>query len=530
MISCRLTLLNKMNTKLRFPILAASALLVATASCTNLEDKVLDRPTTIATAAGGSANLDQLLNGAYEQLNSFSDQSNAYAMGEHSTDEMMGPTRGTDWDDFGTWRRLHQHTWDATHNQIIGAWNNLNTGLFRTTEVTAEAAKANNASVQAQARFLRAFFMFNIVDLYGQVPFREANATFDSNPKVLSRTEATQFIIDDLTYAVANLSATKNPGKATKDAARFLLAKVYLNRAVFTNNPAQAAGPFTFAAADMNLAIANCDAIIASANYKLEPVGQYFDNFHWNNTTLSDELIFVIQNERGAATGSVQNRYRMTMHYNQPFGGGWNGFTTLADFYNSFDAADGRRGAAIPMMTDSTGLRAGFLVGQQVDKRGKALTDRPGNPLVFTPALNLLYSNEVNGIRVIKYPIDPVRPDSPGNDYVFFRYADALLMKAEAIQRGGTATGGATAASLVNQVRTVRGAPALASITTDNLLAERGRELYWEGWRRNDMVRFGAFTKPFDQKPGTTPDFRAVYPIPQQALDTNPNLKQNSGY
>ncbi|WP_266368783.1 RagB/SusD family nutrient uptake outer membrane protein [Tellurirhabdus rosea] len=519
-----------MKKLLNTQLIAATSLIVLGVSCTNLEDRVLDRPTTLNSGGSASANLDQLLNGVYGQLNSFSDQANAYAMQEHSSDEMMGPTRGTDWDDFGTWRRLHQHTWDATHNQIIGAWNNLNTGLFRATEATAAAATANNTSVQAQARFLRAFFMFHIVDLYGQVPFREANASFDDVPRVLTRTEATQFIIDDLTYALANLPAAKNPGRATRDAVRFLLAKVYLNRAVFTQNPQQPAGPYTFAAADMNQVIANCDAIISSNNYTLEPAGQYFDNFHWDNSTLSNEIIFSVVNERGSPQASVQNRYRMTMHYNQPLGGGWNGFTTLSDFYNSFEAADQRRGAAIPGLTDRTGIRAGFLVGPQTDQTGRALSERGGAPLNFTPTLNLLYANESNGIRVIKYPIDPQNPEAPGNDYVFFRYADVLLMKAEAILRGGTATGGATAASLVNQVRAQRGVAALASVTADNLLAERGRELYWEGWRRNDMVRFGTFTRPFDQKPTTTPEYRVVYPIPQQALDTNPNLKQNFGY
>lgn len=503
----------------------------ASMGCTNLEDRLLDRPNTVSTGGGGGVtNLEPVLNGVYEQLNAFTNQANTYALQEHSSDEMMGPTRGTDWDDFGTWRRLHQHTWDATHNQVIDTWNDLNTGIFRATEVTALAATANNTSVQAQARFLRAFFMYHLVDIYGKVPFREANASFDSNPRVLTRAEATQFIIDDLTYAIANLPTTRTPNRATRDAARTLMAKTYLNRAVYTQNPQQPAGPYTFAAADMNQVIANCDAIIAGNNYTLEPSGQYFDNFHWNNTTLSNELIFVIQNETGAATGSVQNRYRMTMHYNQGFGGGWNGFTTLSDFYNSFDATDQRRSAAIPGMTDSTGIRAGFLVGQQVDQRGRQLTDRAGAPLNFTPQLNLLYSNESNGIRVIKYPIDPARPDSPGNDYVFFRYADVLLMKAEAILRGGTATGGATAASLVNQVRAARGAAALPSVTTQNLLAERGREFYWEGFRRTDMIRFGTFLAPFDQKPTTTPEFRVVYPIPQQALDTNPNLTQNFGY
>jgi starch-binding outer membrane protein, SusD/RagB family len=516
-----------MKTKISFPMLVGGAFLLMTVGCTNLEDKVLDRPTTINQTTG-SADLTALLNGVYAQMNSFTDQANVYALTEHSTDEQMGPTRGGDWDDFGTWRRIHQHTWDATHNQVLGSWNNLNTGVFRATETV--AAAATNNAVQAEARFLRAYFMFHLVDLYGQVPFREATAGFDSNPKVLTRAAATQFIIDDLTFAIANLPAAKNPGRATKDAARTLMAKTYLNKAVFTQKPDAPAGPYTFAAADMNLVIANCDAVIASANYKLEPLGQYFDNFHWNNTTLSDELIFVIQNESGSPQGSAQNRYRMTMHYNQPYSGGWNGFTTLADFYNSFDAADQRRGAAVPGLTDSTGMRAGFLVGQQVDKSGKNVLERGGAPLIFTPQLNLLYANESNGIRVIKYLPDPKNPGNPGNDYVFFRYADVLLMKAEAILRGGTPTGGATAASLVNQVRAVRGVAALATVDATNMLAERGREFYWEGWRRNDMVRFEKFLGKFDQKPTETPAHRVVYPIPQQALDTNPNLTQNFGY
>lgn len=501
-------------------------LLFSAVGCTDLEDKVVGQPVDL-TSAGASTDLTGLLNGVYGQVNGLTDQANTYALGEHSSDEMMGPTRGTDWDDFGTWRRLHQHTWDATHNQVIATWNNLNTGVFRATELIAVAN--SNPAILAEARFLRAFFMYHVTDLYGKVPFREANASFDSNPRVLTRVEATQFIVDDLNAAIAALPATSDAGRANKNTARFLLAKVLLNKGVFTQNPEQPAGPFTFAAADMNAVIANCDAIINSGTYRLATTGKYFDNFHWENSTLSPELVFVIRNEVGASQGSVQNRYRMTLHYNQT-PGGWNGFTTLADFYNSFEANDQRRGAAVTGLTDKTGLRAGFLVGQQTDQTGKALTDRGGAPLVFTPELNLLYSNERVGIRVIKYLPNPANYDNPGNDYVLFRYADVLLMKAEAIQRGGTATGGATAASLVNQVRAARGAAALQTVNEAALLAERGRELYWEGWRRNDMVRFGTFTAPFDQKPTRTPDYRVVYSIPQQAIDTNPNLTQNFGY
>lgn len=521
----------------KFPATLLVTLFFGMLSCTNLDDRVLDRPTDV-NLTGGGANAASLLNGVYSQLNSFTNQANAYAMMEHSTDEMMGPTRGTDWDDFGTWRRLHQHTWDAAHNQVNDAWNDLNIGVFRATETIAAAGP--NTELAAQARFLRAFFMFYVVDLYGQVPLREANASFDAIPRVLSRAEATDFIVEDLRFAIQNLRPGV-PGRANIDAARFLLAKVHLNKAVFTQNPQQPAGPYTFAPADMNAVIENCDAIISSGRYQLEPAGEYFDNFHWDNSTLSKELVFVIPNEKGAPVGNVQNRFRMTMHYRQQ-PDGWNGFTTLADFYNSFEAQDERRGKEVMGMTDKLGLRAGFLVGQQrgpVEKKlpdGTVtseianLQDRGGSPLVFTPDLNILYSNESNGIRVIKYLPEPGNFGNQGTDYVFFRYSDVLLMKAEAIARGGTPTGGATALSLVNTLRAARGATAASSVALPALLAERGRELYWEGWRRNDLIRFESFLRPFDQKPGQSEPFRVVYPVPQRAVDTNPNLKQNFGY
>lgn len=510
----------KMKTsKNKINLLLLGSVLAGTLGCTDLEDKVLDRPVGIQEGSAAA------LNGVYAQLNGLADQANVYAMQEHSTDEMMGPTRGTDWDDFGTWRRLHQHSWDASHNQITNAWDVLNTGVFRATEVM--AASANVPATVAEAKFLRAFFMFNIVDLYGQVPFREAGASFDENPRVMNRVEATDFIIKDLTEALPALG-NGTPGRATQDAVHFLLAKVYLNRAVYTATPQQPAGPFTFTPAEMNKVIEHTNAIINSGRYALEPQGEYFDNFHWENSTRSKELIFVIENTSGSPVGNVRNRYYMTLHYNQQ-PSGWNGFTTLADFYNSFEATDERRGGDYPGVTDQLGLRAGFLVGPQKDASGQPLKDRGGNPLVFTPDVNLLYSTEQEGIRVIKYLPEPGNLDNPGTDYIFFRYADAVLMKAEAILRGGT--GDATALQLVNQVRASRGGVSqLGAVTENDILKERGHELYWEGWRRNDMIRFGTFTRPVEEREQESQAFRVVYPIPQRALDTNPNLKQNFGY
>jgi hypothetical protein len=130
-------------------------------------------------AGGASSAAD--LNGVYSQLNGQADQANTYALQEHPTDEMMGPTRGTDWGDFGTWRKLHTHTWTPTHNQINDTWDQLNIGVFRATQVI---TRATDNSIKAQASFLRAYFMFQIVDLYGQQPFRDPDAPNSSVPTV----------------------------------------------------------------------------------------------------------------------------------------------------------------------------------------------------------------------------------------------------------------------------------------------------------------------------------------------------------
>lgn len=528
-----------MTIKFRSLGLPLAVVLLATASCTDLEDKVLDGISSETSGTGGSAPITDpaaSLRGVYTSLNALADQAGVYAMEEHSSDEMMGPTRGTDWDDFGTWRKLHQHTWDPAHDQVSNAWDQMNSAVFRATQVV--AAPSASPQIKAEAQFLRAFFMHYVVDLYGQVPFRETTDGLEANPKVFTRTEATDFIIKDLEAAEAVLPygpATT----ATKGAAQFLLAKMYLNKAVYTSDPTKPAGPFTFAKADMDKVVQYVNAIQAAGRYNLQAKGTYFDNFHWENRTRSKELIFTINKPAGNDVGSVRNRYYMTLHYNTA-PSGWNGFTTLADFYNSFDKADERLGGPIPGVTDKLGIKAGFLVGQQTDAKGTPLKERGGAPLIFTPDININYATEAKGIRVIKYLPQPTTADAKTGvfgtndnlptDYVFFRYADALLMKAEAIVRGGTDPQGQTAAAIVNNLRATRGVAAKTPVDAKAILDERGFELYWEGHRRTDQIRFGTFNAPVDQRAQASPETRAVYPIPQRAIDSNPNLKQNPGY
>jgi starch-binding outer membrane protein, SusD/RagB family len=500
--------MNIMKTRLLVRTLALSLLCVA---CTDLQieenDSIVDQ-----TAGSGAGTIDPTegLVAAYKDLSAYTDQANVYALFEHTTDEMIPPTRGVDWSDNGVWRSLYTHTWDPTHAYILGAWNQIHQRAFKASQILGSSPSAAQA---AQAKFLRAFHMWYALDLFGQVPFRDIDDDVNDNPIVMSRSEAFDFVIKDLEEALPGLDnggpiATNS--KATKAAAYTLLARLYLNKAVY--KAANPEGPYTFDVADMNKVIQYCD-LVTAAGYSLQ--NEYFKNF---SNTADTEVIFT------TAEGTPQNRWFMTLHYNQN-PSGWNGFTTLADFYNKFEDGDQRKG--IPADPDGSNFSAigrGFLIGNQFKDDGTPLIDtRTQKQLSFTTDVPLSGAATDKGIRVIKY-----HPANNGQ-YIFYRYGDVFLMKAEAVMRGGTDPGGKTALQLVNELRDVRGASALASLDEEAMLDERGRELYWEGIRRVDLVRFGAFARTWSEKTNTE-SFRVLFPIPQQALDSNPNLVPNPGY
>jgi hypothetical protein len=182
-------------------------------------------------------------------------------------------------------------------------------------------------------------------------------------------------------------------------------------------------------------------------------------------------------------------------------------------------------------------VNVGFLVGQQYNLTNDAiLYSKDGSatnpPLIYTPEVQLIETGsnlEVTGIRVFKYPVDWTNNASGtvDNDYVYFRLSDVMLMKAEALLR---TTGAALALPIVNSIRANRGATPLAAVTLDNLIDERGRELYTENWRRQDLIRFGKFLAPRQLKPDASDAKYLLFPIPNQQLAASPNLTQNPGY
>jgi hypothetical protein len=370
--------------------------------------------------------------------------------------------------------------------------------------------------------------MFSVLDGWDQVPYRENLTDFNALPTTLKGAEAADFIINELRAILNDLPETgpTAASSANRNAAKALLMKLYLNKGAFANRAAP-----TFAAPDMQEVIRLGNEIIASNRYTLSnpTVASYFGNFAPNNDAISTENIYTLfQSNAERRGGNVRSRWFLGLHYNQT-PSGWNGFTTLSDFYDKFTAADVRRGGAYPGVTEQTGLRVGFAVGQQFGPNNTALQDRRGNPLAFTRQVRLQETGndlEITGIRVFKYPPALTNDDPADNDYVIFRYADVMLMVAEAYMRTSQ---DALALPLVTAVRAARGVGPIAALTLDALIDERGRELYWEGWRRQDLIRFGKFLQPTQLRAQSNPT-RLVFPIPNQQLAVNPNLTQNPGY
>lgn len=495
-------------------ILLSAAVTLALAGCTDLEIEEIDSVVSEDASGQFTGDAPALLRTSYNQLSAFVTQENTYSLYVHTSDEMIPPTRGTDWGDNGVWRLLHSHEWDATHQYILNAWNDMNGRVFSASEVLASNSPAPNAQQAAEAKFLRAFYMWHVMDLYGQVPFREVRGDRDADPAVFSRSEAFDFILKDLEEALPDLPASgpsANNTQATKAAANAMLARLYLNKGVYMANvDEQGSLSPTFDPADMAKVIEVVDEIIADG-YALED--DYFNNF---TSSARNEIILA------SPQGSPETRYFMTLHYDQN-PSGWNGFTTLADFYAKFEDNDVRKGIeATPDGTPFSGIGRGFLVGTQLNDNGEVITNSRNNqPLAFEESVDLIGADTDDGIRAIKY-----HPADKGN-YILLRYADVYLMKAEAMLRSGDTEG---ALAMVNELRDKRGASPLTTLDEAALLEERGRELYWEGYRRTDQVRFGTFASgTWDWKENTEP-FRVIYPIPQQALDSNPNLIQNPGY
>ncbi|HEX2779840.1 MAG TPA: RagB/SusD family nutrient uptake outer membrane protein [Gemmatimonadaceae bacterium] len=485
--------------------------------CTDLKET----PLSSITPENYYHNEAEVLSGmtsVYAQLRSTLDD--YYNVSEISTDEMVVPTRGSDWYDNGQWLDLHRQTWTpnspAAGSLINGSWNALFTGVARANTVLDAMNRvtiADQKVVTAELRTLRAFYYYGLMDLFGGVPIV---TDVDVKPRARNtRAEVFNFIESELNAARADLPASwpaAQNGRMTKGAADAILASMYVNARVYLGTVTPAGlQPGT---AKWTEASAAADRILNSGQYSL--AANWRSNFTASNAT-SPENIFVVKFLNANDMGL--NFVMRVLHYNQYTPSPWNGFATLAETYNSFDPADQRRQI--------------FLVGPQVNQdNGLPVTDRAGNPLNFTVAINdVTQAKENEGARILKWPVDPNHvAQNNGNDFAWFRLAEIMLIKAEALNELGQAG----SLAILNSLRARVGAPQYTGTFTqaqmrDMIFKERLLELTAEGKRRQDMIRAGIYTNAFSFKT-QQPAYKVLMPIPLTQMQTNPLLTQNPGY
>jgi hypothetical protein len=439
-----------------------------------------------------------------------------FAVQEGGTDEAVITQKGGDWFDGGLYIEMHKHVFSPQTWAINDTWTHAYNGIFQTNTLLGDAEINVDPRKVAQLRTLRAYYMWRLMDVFGRIKLPTVAGV--DVPQV-NRTVAFDFIESELQEAIPDLSdGYQTYGRVSQGAAYALLCRLYLNSEVYTGTPRY------------QQSIDLADSVIDLGVYELdEDYSAVFGPKNVENT----EHIFVVPFDEATGTGSTWAQ--MTLHYpsqltyrlqQQP----WNGFSTLEDFYNSYDDADKRKAA-------------NFIVGPQFDTKGNPILDlaydkgdEDGAPINYTPKINMLAPNasRQGGARFGKFAFKPVGqlPDMD-NDFPLLRYGEVLLNKAEALFRLN-GYGDATGLALVNQLRERAGATPYGTITEGEFLAERGRELFVEALRRTDLIRFGAYGNAWWEKPADANPNHNIMAIPLQQMNASATspfpLTQNTGY
>jgi len=549
-----------------------SCALLTLNSCTDLVEKVLDESS--ATGLTDKQAADGSLAPVYAQLPNIFLHTNYFTLQEISSDEAILPYRGgTDWGDNGIYIAMHQHTTTSTDPNVRSTWLLLTQGISRA--VTAMSAlpninDANSKTYIAEARGMRAYYNLLLLDLFGLVFSKE-----DPNgiSVILRGDQAVEYLKAEFLAVEPSLLTTVGPGRLTKGAVWGLLARLYLNAAVYRDRYATS---IQFKSEDMDKVIEYTDKIISSGQYSLS--ADYFSLFNSDNNS-NKELIFVGE-QRAELNGHNRMAY-FSLSGDQfplpafPAANGTDGPAITPDFYQSWVQANGSKDPAgidprfykknwtMPadscIAADKFEMDRGILRGQQyglirvngafvrcgnnyrVGKLFNVTRNRPTLPVNFTEQINYTVagSDYNTGYRVLKYEFS--KKSSSGRnlgdaDLVILRLADVYLMRAEAkLRKSNDAASALADVNLVRASRTSVGAPApaLTSMTLDLLLRERGFEFYWEAQRRTDLIRFGKYESTWTEKTNNDPKKR-IFPIPQTAIDGASNLvgylKQNDGY
>ena len=463
-----------------------------------------------------------------------------------TTDEAMNPIRGGDWYDGGLWENMYQHKWNANDINLYNVWkylfkviviSNQSLSIIDSHQTLLSAEQTRDFT--AEVRAVRALFYYYAMDMFGRVPIVTSYDVKLEQVTQSERSEVFKFIVDELQDVAPQLADEHSNkegnyyGRVTRPVANFLLAKLALNAEIYTDDnwtdgKRQGGKSIYF---NVNgekknaweTCIWYCEQL-RQEGYELE--SDYASNFAVHNEN-SKENIFTIPLDKNLYLNEYHYLFR-SRHYKH--GGAYGGssengtcatVSTVKAFGYGTDNVDNR-------------FKINFYADTVLVDGKKIYLDN-GKPLVYMPLelkLNLSDSpyKQTAGARVGKYEVDRTAYSDGrqvDNDIVLFRYGDALLMEAEAKVRNGE-----DGSIELNAIRDRVGMPHVEA-NLDNILKERLLELVWEGWRRQDLIRFGKYTKAYDQRTPLEKEstgFTTVFPIPQRCLDLNKKLKQNPSY
>ena len=470
-----------------------------------------------------------------------------YDLNTFTTDEAIMPTRGGDWYDGGFWQGLFLHKWGINNDAIQATWEYLykvvmlsNKSLEQIESYALTHADAELPAYRAEVRALRAMYYYYLTDLFGSIPLVLSSKVASKDIVLSEREDIFNFIFKELQEATPLLPAQFSNrsgnyyGRLTRPVAYFLLAKLALNAEIYMDNnwvdDTHPDGKTIFFDVDGNTFNAwqtvefYCDQITA-LGYRLE--SDYAANFAVYNEG-SVENIFTIPMNKTLYTNQMQYLFR-SRHYNHAKAlglSGENGSSATIEALQTFGYETNEQDPRFDYC---------YYAGTVYDLKGNVVKLDDGTALVYEPwKVKLDLSDEpyekTAGARMKKYEIDDKAMKDGKlmeNDIVLFRYADVLLMKSEAKVRDGR-----NGDEELNQVRTRVGAPERTA-TLDNLLAERHLELAWAGWRRQDLIRFGQFTRSYNsrpQLPNEESGYTIVFPIPEKIRQMNPGWEQHPGY
>lgn len=513
-------------------------------SCFNLDEEPYSEiieedyvPTTADEAA--------LLATTYSQLRFIMDWYGMFDLQEEPGDVIVTPTRPNGWDDGGTYKQMHKHTWDNQQGQPQTTWYYCNLGITNANKILQKAdegffSEESEASVRAEVRAVRALWYSILCDTHGNVPI--STSFSEDVPEQSTRTEVFNFVISELEEVMSELPTevnTETYGRLTQWGAKCLMARMYLNAGVYTGTTR------------WSECLALCNEIINSGLFSLET--NYSDIFASENESCS-ESIFAIPFDAVYNSGSLcfsahmkylsSNSRKVFNMQNTP----WGGSAANPQFINSYDVDDMR-------------LEYTWLMGDQYNSSGELITTFPNK-------LPSLYKTDTDdGYRIGKYEIPEGSKSLLSNDLHYFRYTEVLMMKAECLLRLGQNE--TEAANIISQIRErafresdnpekatvdvawLKGDTHIQYGTLDEdgniddpgdttpvelggLYDEWGWEFAAEGRRRIDMIRFGTFqTKSWFNHTPVENDLNGnsiLFPIHLDDLNTNTNLEQNPGY